>query len=100
MALGGAKANVHTMHEARRALQQVRHDLRKITHGTATLENGTVTVTNSDVQTGSIIQLTSQSDGGTPGWLRVSARVAGTSFTITSSSNIDTSSVGWLMIQP
>jgi hypothetical protein len=37
---------------------------------------------------------------GTPGWLRVSARVAGTSFTITSSSGTDTSTVAWLIAEP
>jgi hypothetical protein len=38
--------------------------------------------------------------GGTPGWLQISARVAGTSFTILSSSNTDTSVVDYLIIEP
>jgi hypothetical protein len=46
------------------------------------------------------IFLTSQSDGGTPGWVRVSARVASTSFTITSSDAADTSTVAYLMVEP
>lgn len=45
------------------------------------------------------IFLTSQQDGGTVGFLRVSAKVLGTSFTITSSSNTDTSTVAYLIIE-
>jgi len=55
------------------------------------LVGGVKTVNNVNVAAGSLIKLTSQSDGGTPGWIRVSARVVGTSFTITSSSATDTS---------
>lgn len=68
--------------------------------GTATLVGGTVTVSNTSVTANTRIFLTSQSDGGTPGWLRVSARSASTSFTITSSSGTDTSTVGWLLVEP
>lgn len=68
--------------------------------GIATLVGGTVTVGNTSVTANSRILLTSQSDGGTPGWLRVSARSAGTSFTITSSSGSDTSTVAWQLIEP
>lgn len=68
--------------------------------GRATLVGGTVTVANTSVTATTDIQLTSQVDGGTPGWLRVSARTAGTSFTITSSSGTDTSTVAWLMVEP
>jgi len=39
-------------------------------------------------------------DGGTPGWLRVSARTPGTSFTITSSSGTDTSTVAYQIFEP
>lgn len=67
--------------------------------GTATLVAGTVTVSCPAVTATSVIVLTGQADGGTPGWLRVSARSAGTSFTITSSSGSDTSSVGWTLLQ-
>lgn len=67
--------------------------------GTAVLVGGTVTVSNTSVTALTRIQLTSQVDGGTPGWLRVSARVAGTSFTITSSSATDTSTVAWLLVE-
>ncbi|MDC8446102.1 MAG: hypothetical protein LV471_09290 [Nitrosomonas sp.] len=68
--------------------------------GTAKLVAGTVTVANTKVKANSRIFLMSQTDGGTPGWLRVSARVADTSFTILSSSNIDTSVVAFLILEP
>lgn len=63
--------------------------------GTAVLVAGAATVSNTSVTATSRIFLTSQADGGTPGWLRVSARVAATSFTITSSSATDTSTVAY-----
>jgi hypothetical protein len=68
--------------------------------GVATLTAGAATVANTSVTSSSRIQLTSNADGGTPGWLRVSARSAGTSFTITSSSATDTSSVAWFIVEP
>jgi len=74
--------------------------LRPVIVGTATLVGGAATVSNTNVTAASIILLTSQADGGTPGWLRISGRSAGTSFTITSSSGTDTSTVGWQMSEP
>lgn len=68
--------------------------------GVATLVAGAVTVANTSVTANSRIFLTSQVDGGTPGWLRVSARTAGTDFTITSSSGTDTSTVAYLIVEP
>lgn len=68
--------------------------------GTATLSAGSVVVANTAVTANSRIFLTSQSDGGTPGFLRVSARVASTSFTITSSSGSDTSTVAYEIFEP
>jgi hypothetical protein len=68
--------------------------------GVATLAGGTATVSNTSVTATSRIQLTSQADGGTPGWLRVSTRTAGTSFTITSSSASDTSTVAYFIVEP
>ena len=68
--------------------------------GSATLVAGTVTVSNTSVTANSKIFLTSNADGGTPGFLRVSARTASTSFTITSSSLLDTSTVAWLIVEP
>jgi alpha-tubulin suppressor-like RCC1 family protein len=63
--------------------------------GTAVLVGGTVTVSQAAVTANSIILLTSQVDGGTVGFLRISARVDGVSFTITSSNALDTSTVAW-----
>jgi hypothetical protein len=68
--------------------------------GTAVLVAGTVTVAYTAVTASSRIFLTSQADGGTPGFLRVSARTPGTSFTITSSSRTDTSTVAYEIFEP
>jgi hypothetical protein len=68
--------------------------------GTATLAAGTVTVSTTAVTANSRIFLTAQTTGGTPGALRVSARTAGTSFTITSTSGTDTSQVAWMIVEP
>lgn len=67
--------------------------------GAAVLVGGTVTVANTSVTANSRIFLTSQVDGGTPGFLRVIAKVVGTSFTITSSSATDTSTIAWTIIE-
>jgi hypothetical protein len=65
--------------------------------GTATLVAGTVTVANTSVTATSRIFLTAQSLGTVtaPKALAVTARTAGTSFTITSADNTDTSVVAW-----
>lgn len=68
--------------------------------GLAVLVAGTVTVNTTVVTASSRIFLTNNVAGGTPGFLRISARVAGTSFTITSSSASDTSSVAWMIVEP
>lgn len=68
--------------------------------GTAVLSAGAATVANTSVTANSQILLTSQIDGGTPGFLRVSARTAGTGFTITSSSGTDTSTVAYEINEP
>lgn len=68
--------------------------------GTAVLVAGTVTVSNTSVTANSRIFLTSQVDGGTPGFVRVSARTAGTSFTITSSNAADTSTIAYEIFEP
>jgi hypothetical protein len=67
--------------------------------GLATLVNGTVTVNTNKVAANSRIFLTRQSTGGTPADVGISARVAGTSFTISSAAG-DTSTVAWLIINP
>lgn len=68
--------------------------------GTAILVAGTLVVSTTAVTATSRIFLTSNIDGGTPGFLRVSARTAGTSFTITSSNAADTSTIAWLIYEP
>lgn len=69
------------------------------TNGTAVLSAGTVTVSNTAVTANTNIMLTGQIDGGTVGSQRISGRSAGTSFTITSSSALDTSTVGWFFVE-
>lgn len=68
--------------------------------GVATLVAGTLVVSTTQVGATSRIFLTCQVPGGTPGFLRVSARTAGTSFTILSSSGTDTSQVAWMIVDP
>lgn len=68
--------------------------------GRVTLVAGTATVNTAKALTASNILLTVQSLGtvtaATP--VAVTARVNGTSFTITSSSNTDTSVIGWAIL--
>ena len=70
--------------------------------GTATLSSGTVTVSNTAVTANSRIFLTAQSLGTVtaPKDLAVTARTAGTSFTITSSDATDTSVVAYEIFEP
>jgi hypothetical protein len=68
--------------------------------GTAVLVAGTVTVANTSITASSRIFLTSQLDGGTPGFLRAASRVVGTSFTITSGNAADTSTVAYEIFEP
>lgn len=70
--------------------------------GVATLVAGTVTVSNINVTANSRIFLTIQSLGTVtvPSAICISARVAGTSFTIKSSASNDTSVVAWYIIEP
>jgi hypothetical protein len=68
--------------------------------GVSTLVAGTVTVSTTAVTATSRILLTGQNSSGTHGELTVSARTAGTSFTITSSSATDTRSVAWIIMDP
>lgn len=71
------------------------------TMGTATLVGGTVTVSNTKVTASSRIFLTIQSLGTvtSPKAIAVTARIAGTSFTITSADGTDTSVVAWQIIE-
>jgi hypothetical protein len=70
--------------------------------GVATLVGGTVTVNNTKVAANSRIFVTVQSLGGVaaPVGVAVTARTAGTSFTITSASALDTSVVAWMIVTP
>jgi hypothetical protein len=68
--------------------------------GTAVLVGGTVTVNNTLVTANSRIFLTTQVTGGTVGSPYISARTASTSFTITSTSGTDTSTVAWMIVEP
>lgn len=70
--------------------------------GTAVLVGGTVTVNNTKVSANSIIIITVQALGtvAVPSGYSISARVAGTSFTILASAPTDTSTVGWFIIEP
>jgi hypothetical protein len=65
--------------------------------GTATLSAGLVTIQNPLVTNSSIIIVSRKTVGGTLGHLYISAQSNG-SFTITSSSNTDTSTVNYLII--
>jgi len=67
--------------------------------GTATLSSGTAVVSNTSVTASSRIFLTAQ-DNSTAGALRVSARTAGTSFTITSSNGTDSGVVAYEIFEP
>lgn len=67
--------------------------------GIAVLIAGTVTVSNTSVTANSRIFVTSQTDGGTPGGLRVSAKTVSTSFVIKSTSATDTSTVAWMIVE-
>lgn len=68
--------------------------------GIATLAGGTVTVANTNITANSRIMITCQVPGGVSGFLRISARTAGTSFTILSSNALDTSQVGYEIFEP
>jgi hypothetical protein len=67
--------------------------------GTATLVGGTVTVANTSVAANSRIFLTVSAASGTQGHLRTT-KSAGASFTITSTSASETSTVDWLIVDP
>lgn len=68
--------------------------------GTATLVAGTVTVNDTRVTANTRIFLMGQNSSGTAGELTISARTAGTSFTITSASGTDTRTVAYLLVEP
>lgn len=67
--------------------------------GTATLVAGSVVVSNTSVTASSRILISRMASGGTLGHLSVAVS-AGASFTITSSSGTDTSTVAWMIMEP
>lgn len=67
--------------------------------GQAALVGGTATVANPSITASSRIFLTSQADGGVPGFVRVTAKTNATSFVITSSNALDTSTIAWTIIE-
>ena len=69
-------------------------------NGGVVLAAGTNTVANTSVTANSRIFVTSQVAGGTVGGENVSARTAGTSFTITSTNAADTSTVAYEIFEP
>lgn len=72
------------------------------TMGVATMVAGTVTVSTNKVTASSRIQLTIQSLGTVtaPKTVGITARTAGTSFTITSADATDTSVIAWWIVEP
>jgi hypothetical protein len=66
--------------------------------GSAVLVAGRALVSNTIVTANSTIFLTPQSGSGTQGFLSVGAKVAATSFAVSSSSTTDTSTFGYLII--
>lgn len=68
--------------------------------GLAVLVAGTTVVATTAVAINSRVFLTTNTPGGTVGFVHVSARTPGVSFTITSSSGADTSSVAWILSKP
>jgi hypothetical protein len=67
--------------------------------GVATLAAGTVTVNNTSVTANTRVGYFRQAPGGTLGQLSVT-KVAGTSFTITSTSGSETSVIFWILFEP
>lgn len=68
--------------------------------GVAVLAGGAVTVSTTAITSNSRVFLTIQVPGGTVGAPYVSTRIASTSFTISSTSGTDTSTVAWILIEP
>ena len=68
--------------------------------GRATLVAGTVVIANTSVTANTEVIAFIQTPGGTPGAVYCSARSAGVSFTLTSTSGADTSVVGYVLFEP
>ena len=68
--------------------------------GVDTLVAGSVVVNTAAITANSRIFLSGQNSAGVHGELTVSARTAGTSFTISSGNVADTRSIGWMIVEP
>lgn len=66
--------------------------------GSTSLVNGTVTVLNTSVTANSIVVPNRKTISGTPGFLSYTT-TTGVSFTITSTSNTDNSTIDWLIVE-
>lgn len=66
----------------------------------AAMTAGKVTVANTSVTANSRIFVTRAAGGANPGAVYVSAKTAGTSFEVTSTSTTDTGTVNYLIIEP
>lgn len=73
-------------------------DVKSARVGSAVLVGGTIAVLDVKIKNSSKIFLCCNVTGGTVGFLYISARSEGVSFTITSSSGTDTSTVSYLII--
>jgi hypothetical protein len=79
-------------------------NVQGLTQGTGTLAAGTATINTASVEAASVILMCYNTPDGTQGtWLDVTARVAGTSFTVQSKTNanvlanLDTSTFNWVI---
>lgn len=68
--------------------------------GVVTLVSGTAIVNTTAITSNSRVFLTIQTPGGTVGTPYVATRTASVSFTVSSTSGTDTSSVAWVLIEP
>lgn len=80
-------------------LQNIIKIINSFRFGSGTLVGGTITIANKTITANTQVFLSVSTLSGTQGMLHVT-RIAGTSFTITSSSNIDTSTISYILIEP
>jgi len=98
--MGQLDANFRTIEAAFNGVFQGIEGITGGRVGRAVLVGGTVTVLDSKITNKSNIYILSQINGGTPGFLRCSARVEGVSFTVLSSNGADTSTFAYLILEP
>jgi hypothetical protein len=98
-------STIHTVYGGGWALKTIGAGFRtaegtNAKQGTIALTAGSAVVSNTSVTANSRILLTNNASSGTPGFLYISARTPGTSFTITSSSSTDTSTIAYEIFEP